>query len=274
MKLKDLQELQPSFYPEVAAVAGGKPVGGTVYVSGSKIASIPIIAATILTEYPVELINLPIVEDVEVLLHLIRLMGGEVHQDGNMTRISTASLCPATPLPPHLIQAVHGTLYLLPVLLARFGHVRIARTYGGCRIGERPIAHIVAVLEQMGARVDLAGEEIVAQARQFNGASLSAQFSTEWDKFRSGATKTALLVGVGARGVSVVEDAYQRASITELAAFLRCLGADISGEGTSQLVIRGGSLQGGRFRIAGDYLEALTYLGLNPTIVSPGAIRI
>lgn len=249
--------------PDVAQIIGGNTVSGLVEVSGFKIAAIPIIAATILTEGTVELINLPLIEDVEVLLHLIQLMGGEVQREGRLTRVGTASLRPIDSLPSELITSVHGTLYLLPVLLARFGRVRITRTYGGCSIGERPIAHIVSVMEKMGAHVDFQGEDIVAEAQNLHGTFLSAQYSLEWDKFRSGATKTALLLGVCAQGTTVVQDAYRRASITELVAFLRCLGADISGEGTSRLVIHGGrSPHGGRFELAGDYLEALTYISL------------
>jgi len=265
-------ELQVSSLVDSAEVVGGNPINGTVEVSGFKIAAIPIIAATILTEHPVELINLPVIKDVEVLLHLIESMRGNVEKNGCVTRICTASLRPSSPLPAEIVTSVHGTLYLLPVLLARFGEVRINRTQGGCSIGERPIHHIVAVMEKMGARVRVDGDDIVAEAMHLRGAVLSAQFSGEWDKFRSGATKTALLIGVCAQGLSVINDAYHRASIIELVAFLRCLGADVTGEGTSRLIVRGGKLHGGRFRLEGDYLEALTYLAL--VAASGGTIEV
>lgn len=248
-------------YPDSVAVVGKQSISGSVRVSGSKIAAIPIITATILSEKPVTIVNVPDLEDIRVLLDLLRIMGGEVHLEGHTVTICNAYLQPMV-LPAEMVTSVHGTIYLLPALLARFGTVEITRTQGGCAIGERPIAHIVTVLRQMGAYIEIQGENIKAVAPTLHGASMSVQFSQKWDKYRSGATKTFLLAGVRAEGVSIVENAYHRASITQLAAFLRCMGADIVGEGTSRLVIRGGELHGGHFVLAGDYLEALTYLAL------------
>lgn len=250
-------------HSDAAIIDGGKTVAGKVKVSGFKISAIPIITATILTSHEIELINVPDLEDVRVLLHLIELMGGEVKKTQEGISICNASLRPGESLPADIITSVHGTIYLLPALLARFGYVHVVRTKGGCDIGERPIEHIVKVMQRMGAHVVINNDEIIAEADSLSGAELTAQFSETWDKYRSGATKTALLLGVMASGETIVNDAYRRASILEFVAFLRSLGANITGEGTSQLIIKGNApLHGSRFRLEGDYLEALTYLSL------------
>lgn len=250
-------------HPDVAIINGGKTVSGKVKVSGFKISAIPIITATILTSHEIELINVPDLEDVRVLLHLIELMGGEVERTPEGVKICNASLRSGESLPAEIITSVHGTIYLLPALLARFGYVRVVRTRGGCDIGERPIEHIIAVMQKMGAHVVINNDEIIGEATELTGVELIAQFSDTWDKFRSGATKTALLLGVMARGETIINDAYHRASILEFVAFLRSLGANITGEGTSQLIIKGNAtLHGSRFELEGDYLEALTYLSL------------
>jgi UDP-N-acetylglucosamine 1-carboxyvinyltransferase len=247
-------------------VSGGNPVSGCVAVSGSKIAAIPIIAAAILIEEPVEVVNLPQLEDVRVLLQLIQLMGGSVSITGNATRICTANINRQTDFPPQLIASVHGSIYLLPALLARLGYVRIPSTYGGCQIGARPVTHILRVLEMFGATVSFEDNYIVCTAKRLRGTALSARFSSRWDKFRSGATKAAIIAAVVADGTTVIDSAYHRSSITELVCFLRMAGADIIGESTQRIVINGGKkLFGGTYTLSGDYLEAVTLMGLAGT---------
>jgi UDP-N-acetylglucosamine 1-carboxyvinyltransferase len=243
-------------------VTGGNAVSGAIRVAGLKTASVPIIAASLLAEGDVEIVNLPDIEDIRVLLSLVRHIGGVVEQHGNVTSIRTASMRPGVPLPAEVVQAVHGTIYLMPVLLGRFGEVRIASTFGGCQIGERPVEHILTVLRAAGAAVEVTNDSITAKAGTLNSVRLSADFSKEWDKYRSGMTKAALLIGACAPGETVITDAYTRASITELSDFLRAIGAEVAGDGSPRVVVKGGNLRGGKYEISGDYLEALTYFAL------------
>lgn len=248
--------------PETVKVTGSNDLQGRLVVGGAKNAAVPIIAASILVRDWVEIANLPDLLDVHVLCQLIECMGGEVQRTEGLVRIRTNSLRPDVPMPMELISAVHSTLYLIPAILGRFGRVSIANNFGGCKIGNRPIEHVLGVLRALGARVTVTDEMISASAPRLKGAVLCADPSDEWDKHRSGATKAALILGVCADGVTKITDAYARSSITELASFLRAVGANISGDGTSEITIQGTQLTSGRFAVAGDYLEALTYIAL------------
>jgi len=246
---------------ESVSVIGGRTISGRVRVSGFKIGAVPIVAGTFLTEDDVELENLPDIADVNVLLNIIQKLGGRVHKNGSITMISTRNATPDVPLPSELVASVHGTIYLLPALLARFGRVRLPSTFGGCVIGQRPIEHILHVLEQFGASVSHTQDSIEAYLPQkLMGASIDAQTSLEHDKYRSGATKTAMLLGATATGTTFISNAYTRASITELAAFLQCLGGNISGAGSPSITVEGETLHSGSYHLCGDYIEAITFL--------------
>lgn len=254
--------LEENLSHDEVEVTGGNPISGSIRVAGLKTASVPIIAASLLAEGDVEIVNLPDIEDIRVLLSLVKHIGGVVEQSGNVTSIRTASMRPGVPLPAEVVQAVHGTIYLMPALLGRFGEVRIASTFGGCRIGERPVEHILAVLNAAGAAVEVTDESIKATLGAVKSLHLSADFSKGWDKYRSGMTKAALLIGACAPGETIITDAYTRASITELSRFLRAIGAEVEGDGSPRVVVKRGNLRGGKYEIAGDYLEALTYFAL------------
>jgi UDP-N-acetylglucosamine 1-carboxyvinyltransferase len=249
-------------YPEVVNISHSINLQGRLVVGGAKTAAVPILAASILVRDWVEIANLPDLLDVHILCQLIECMGGEVEKTKGLVRIRTDSLQPDVPLPMELISAVHSTLYLVPAILGRFGRVSIANNFGGCKIGDRPIEHVLGVLRALGADVAISDEMIWASAPGLKGTTLSADPSAEWDKHRSGATKAALILGACADGITRITSAYTRSSITELASFLRAVGADISGDGTPDITIRGRQLTGGRFAVAGDYLEALTYIAL------------
>ncbi len=256
---------EESLSTDEVMVTGGNAVFGSVRVAGLKTASVPIIAASLMVKGDVEIVNLPDLEDIRVLLSLIKHIGGVVEQSGNITSIRTDLMRPGVPLPAEVVQSVHGTIYLMPALLGRFGEVRIVSTFGGCRIGDRPVDHILAVLRAAGATVEVTDDSITAEMGVVRGVHLSADFSPGWDKYRSGMTKAALLIGACAEGETVITDAYTRASITELSGFLRAIGAEIEGDGTPRVMVKGGNLRGGKYKISGDYLEALTYFALVAT---------
>lgn len=245
-----------------ATVAGGNSIRGQVRVAGSKIGAIPIVAATLLVPGTVVLSNVPGLRDIEVLLGLLRGLGVRATHHGREVVASAACLTKPFSLDDGAVTSVHGTLYLLPALLARVGEVHIARTHGGCDIGERPIDHVLDVLRCLGAEVVLRSDRIVARASRLRGAAITVARRGELDKYRSGATKAALLAAATAEGTTTIEGAYTRASITELACCLRSLGARIEGDGTPTITVHGRRLHDGFYRVSGDYLEALTYLAL------------
>ncbi|MGC4035694.1 MAG: UDP-N-acetylglucosamine 1-carboxyvinyltransferase [Chitinophagaceae bacterium] len=246
-------------YPDSVVVFGGKEVSGKIKVSGSKIASIPIIAATILSKETILIKNIPNLKDIRVLIHLISKLGGQVSWSKDVLIINNKGL-KNLPLSAEIVSSVHGTIYLIPTLLARFGKVSIARSVGGCQIGERPIKHIIEVLRSFGSDITVKENNVVASATHLMGSSFSAVFSDGFDKFRSGITKAFLLAGICASGRSTLTNAYTRASVIELVKFLKILGAKITGEGTQNIEIIESEIGGGNFTVAGDYLEALTFV--------------
>ncbi len=224
------------------AIEGGTVVSGEADIEGSKISSITMIAAALLTDGLVVLRGVPDMLDHRVLCRILRALGADVQWDGDSLRICSAPVTAGTSLPDDLVGSVHGTMYLLPALLARHGHVRIPRSRGGCKIGVRPVKHIAHVLRALGARVKL-GNVIEARVPRGGlvGTRLPLQDIYGWtnSKFISGATKTAILAGVAARGETVVEGAYWRRPISDLCGLLRAMGADIEGDGSRRIRIRG-----------------------------------
>lgn len=249
----------------VLQVLGGRALEGSVRVEGAKISAVSMLAATLLTDEPVALRNVPQLEDMDVMASALRFLGADVTAGDGRLDIACGSVDAERPLPAAWMNSVHGTLYLLPALMARHERVRVPLTRGGCNIGLRPVAHVAKVLRAMGAKVRL-GETIEAWLPEgrFVGATidLRALYGEENNKFISGATKTALLVGALAEGTTVIRGAYWRRCIRDLCALLRAMGARVSGDGSREIRIEGvPSLHGAALALPFDPLVLGTYIG-------------
>ncbi|MBI5259146.1 MAG: UDP-N-acetylglucosamine 1-carboxyvinyltransferase [Burkholderiales bacterium] len=256
----------PAAPPEaVLHVHGGRVLEGAVRIEGAKISAVSMLAATLLTDEPVALRNVPQLEDMAVMTGALRFLGAGVAAGEGRLDIGCASVDAERPLPAAWMNSVHGTLYLLPALLARHERVRVPLTRGGCSIGVRPVAHVAKVLRAMGAKVRL-GETIEAWLPEgrFVGTTLDLQalYGEENNKFISGATKTALLVGALAEGSTVIRGAYWRRCIRDLCTLLRAMGARISGDGSREIRIEGvPRLHGADLALPFDPLVLGTYIG-------------
>jgi UDP-N-acetylglucosamine 1-carboxyvinyltransferase len=248
--------------PDVLWVGGEQMLRGTVEVEGCKLSSITMIISALLTDEPVVLEQVPVMLDHEILCDCLRRLGADVQRTGSTLRLHCRHLEPVVELPDAIIESVHGTTYLLPALLMRYGRVRLRRSRGGCNIGVRPIAHIAAVLRAFGAKVRL-GDVIEASlpARGLVGCHIGLNYGAGNNKFISGATKTAILAGVLARGETEIENAYWRQPIVDLCRLLRAMGAQIEGEGSRRIRIRGvASLRAAKHRVSCDRLAMGTYI--------------
>ena len=194
--------------PDTVIVVGGRPLKGAVPVEGCKISTVAMIAASLLTDELVTLENVPDLLDTRVLVESLVLLGASVEQGLGTLHMRCAGVRGDALLPEALVGSVHGPLYLLPALLVRDGVVR-------AHLGPRAMA---------GTEVDL---------ENWYGAANN--------KFISGATKTAILAGVCARGETTIRGAYWRSPIIHLCRFLRSMGATIEGEGTRCIRIQGRS---------------------------------
>lgn len=235
-------------------IEGGRRLSGEVAVSGAKNAALPILAATLLTEAPVTVRNVPHLRDVTTTLSLLQTMGAEVTlDDKNDVEISSATVT-RREAPYELVKTMRASILVLGPLLARFGEARVSLP-GGCAIGARPVNLHVAGLEAMGARVAIENGFINARADRLEAAHIV------FDTVTVTGTENLLMAATLADGVTVLENAAREPEVTDLARFLTALGARIEGAGSSTIRIEGvPSLGGATHAILPDRIETGTYL--------------
>jgi UDP-N-acetylglucosamine 1-carboxyvinyltransferase len=231
-------------------IEGGQRLSGVVEVEGNKNAALPLLAACLLTSEECVLTNVPRISDVEVMARLLLDLGAEVEGIGSTTlRIRCPELTKDEP-DGALVGRLRGSVLLLGPLLARRGRAHLAPP-GGDFPARRTIATHLDALQAMGARV-LPGHGHVLEAP----TGLAPTSIYLYEASVTG-TETALLAAAAASGVSEIRHAACEPHVVELCAFLRQLGAGISGAGTTTIRVEGGMrLHGAEHRLWGDYIEA------------------
>ena len=231
-------------------IEGGRRLSGRVAVEGNKNAALPLLAACLLTDQPCELANIPRIGDVEVMARLLQDLGAEVEGIGTTTlRVCCRQVRKDTP-DPSLVGRLRGSVLLLGPLLARCGSARIAPP-GGDFPTRRTIATHINALGAMGARELQGADHLIEAPHGLRGASLYLEEASVTG------TETAILAAAAAGGPSEIRHAASEPHVVELCQFLRGMGADIVGEGTSTIRIQGGArLAGATHRLNGDYIEA------------------
>ncbi len=234
-------------------IQGGKPLFGTIRISGSKNAALPILLASMLVPEEVVLTDLPELQDIRTTLKLLTLFGCHCRRDGDSVGISAGpELTPEAPY--ELVRTMRASVLCLGPLLARLGRARVALP-GGCAIGSRPVDLHLRALERLGAVFDLDSGDIVGRCDKLKGAHVVFDFPTV------GGTENMLLASVLAEGETVLENAAREPEVSDLANFLNACGARISGHGTSLVRIQGvSSLRGCHYRVMPDRIEAGTYM--------------
>ena len=236
-------------------VEGGHRLSGTVRPAGNKNAALPILAATLLADGPVELGNVPRIRDVETLIDLLRAQGASVDWTGDhAVRVDARGASPADP-DPALCHNIRASILLAGPMLARFGRVRLPPP-GGDVIGRRRVDTHLLALERLGARIEV-GETFDFEARRLEGADIFL------DEASVTGTENAMMAAAAARGRTVLRNAASEPHVQDLAHFLVALGAAIEGIGTNTLTIEGGrKLGGGAFSIGPDHIEIASFVGL------------
>jgi len=156
---------------EQLRIAGGERLTGTVSISGSKNATLPVMAASLLTDQPVELRNVPDIEDIETMASMLRHLGVSVEPDGTGTWRLQAERVTTVPVGIDLTRRMRGSFLLLGALVARAGEAVIAKP-GGDDIGMRRVEQHLEGLRHMGAEVLEEGDAYVARARRLRGARI------------------------------------------------------------------------------------------------------
>ena len=234
-------------------VQGGVALQGKVRIQGSKNASLPVLAATLLVEERAFIKNCPRIADVHSMVSLLKCLGCCVRWQE--TGIVVDSSCVRKrEMCQKAVTGMRSSLCLLGALIGRFGEV-IMEYPGGCVIGQRPIDLHMAALGQMGVKFTQKNGLLMASAERLCGACIRLPFPSV------GATENIILAGVAAEGVTVLEGAALEPEIGALCRYLCCCGACIEGVGSGRLVIHGGRrLRGTTFRVPADRIVAGTYL--------------
>lgn len=232
---------------------GGQPLEGEVTVQGSKNAVLPMMAASLLHRGMTELTNVPYIEDVFVMKHLLEETGAKVEWEGHRLRIDGSGV-QNTCLSAEYGRQSRCSVLLLGALLARAGEAELSRP-GGCAIGKRPIDFHIRALEALGARVIETEDRVRAWAANgLHGASITLPFPSV------GATENAILAAAGAEGVTILCGCAREPEIRELCEFLQGMGTRVEGIGSSRLVIRKNRLHDSSFAVGGDRIAAGTCL--------------
>ena len=233
-------------------VRGGNRLFGSCRVQGSKNASLPILAATILTPQRCELLRVPRLTDVDAALRILRRLGCRAcRRDGTVAVDSAALSCCA--VPHELMAEMRSSVIFMGALLARCGEARLSLP-GGCKLGKRPIDLHLAALRKLGAEIEEEGGELHCRAGQLRGAEIELGFPSV------GATENAMLAACGAKGETVIRGAAREPEIVALQDFLRAMGAGIEGAGSGVIRIRGFQPRGlVRFRVPADRIAAATF---------------
>ena len=236
-------------------IHGGKPLCGSIAISGMKNAALPILFATILVGDVCVLENIPQVSDISTSLEILEQMGARVSlRKKNTVRIDTSHIRQGTS-PLDLVKKLRGSTYLLGAELGRFGKATVGWP-GGCDFGSRPLDQHMKGFEALGATV--ANENGYFQLNAENGLHGSSVY---FDVASVGATVNVILAAVLAEGTTVIENAAREPHIVDLANFLNSAGANITGAGTPVIKIRGvKELHGCSYTIIPDMIEAGTYM--------------
>jgi UDP-N-acetylglucosamine 1-carboxyvinyltransferase len=250
---------------EQFVIQGGIPLSGTIVPSGNKNAALPILAATLLTDKPVTLHNLPNIGDVRTMMILLEDLGATIERhDNHSATICTGEIRSTRP-DPALFSEIRGSLTLLGPMLARAGKIELSLP-GGDRIGRRRVDTHLLALEALGASVEF-NDRFKMHTTGLHGTDI-------WlDEASVTGTENAIMAACLARGETIIRHAASEPHVQELCHLLNRMGAQIDGIGSNVLRIQGRPcLEGGEWTIGPDFMEVGSFIGL--AAVTGGEILI
>jgi len=234
-------------------IEGGRPLRGEVAVSGAKNAALPILFAGLLSAEPLELSNVPALQDTSTALKLLAGMGVRSERAGDRVTLQAGAV-DSVEAPYDLVRTMRASILVLGPLVARFGQARVSLP-GGCAIGQRPVDQHIKGLQAMGAAISIEHGYVVAKAARLKGARIVTDMVTVTG------TENLMMAAVLADGETVIENAAREPEVVDLAHALVAMGARIDGAGTDRIVVRGVErLHGASHRVMADRIEAGTFL--------------
>jgi UDP-N-acetylglucosamine 1-carboxyvinyltransferase len=238
-------------------IIGGQRLQGEVAISGAKNAALPILCAGLLSAEPIQLSNVPALQDIRTTYKLLRNIGVQIEEGpaNNTAQVTLATPDQINPEAPYeLVKTMRASILVLGPLVARFGEARVSLP-GGCAIGQRPVDQHIKGLQLMGAEISMEHGYIHAKAKRLKGARILTDMITVTG------TENLLMAAVLAEGETVLENAAREPEVNDLAHLLVKMGAQIEGIGTDRLVIQGvDKLRGAQHSIMPDRIEAGSFL--------------
>jgi len=237
-------------------ITGGTQLSGELIVSGAKNAALPILAATLLSDTPVSVGNIPHLHDITTTMELLGCMGVQLSIDEKLNIEVNSNTITKLEAPYELVRTMRSSILVLGPLLARFGQADVSLP-GGCAIGARPVDIHLDGLKKMGADIRVENGFIHAKATRLKGCRLVLEQVTVTG------TENLLMAAVLAEGTTIIENAAREPEVNDLAHFLNKMGAKISDIGTDVLTIEGVDRLGKQdlhYNVLPDRIEAGTYL--------------
>ena len=237
-------------------ITGGEQLSGEIRIAGAKNAALPIMAATLLSETPVSIGNIPHLHDITTTMELLGRMGVFLVIDEKMNIEVNSSTIKNYEAPYELVRTMRASILVLGPLLARFGEAYVSLP-GGCAIGTRPVDIHLDGLSQMGATIEVDGGYIHARAKRLKGCRIVLNMVSVTG------TENLLMAAVLAEGTTILENAAKEPEVSDLAYFLNKMGARITGIGTDILTVEGVKKLGIpnlHYDIIPDRIETGTYL--------------
>ncbi len=248
-------------------VEGGTKLKGSIRPSGNKNGALPIVAAALLSDKPVDLENVPRIRDLETLVELIKSVGASIEWTGRNSLHIHAKEIRQRDLNPTLCAKIRASILLAAPILARCGQVTLPPP-GGDVIGRRRLDTHFLALEQLGATVEH-GAMLSMSVKGFKGADVFL------DEPSVTATENALVAAASAQGTTILRNAASEPHVQDLAHFLNTLGSNITGIGTNTMTIEGGRSIGSgpvTHTIGPDHIEVGSFIGL--AAVTQSELRI
>jgi UDP-N-acetylglucosamine 1-carboxyvinyltransferase len=235
-------------------ITGGETLNGEVQISGAKNAVLPILAAGLLADGPVEIGNVPHLHDDTTMMELLGQMAVDLANDDKMRVHIDSRRTHRFVAPYELVKTMRASILVLGPLVARFGHAEVSLP-GGCAIGSRPVNLHIKGLQALGAEVSVENGYIRATAGRLKGARIV------FDLVTVTGTENIMMAAALAQGTTVIENAAQEPEVVDLANCLNRFGAKIHGAGTNTIVIDGVErLHGGEYDVLPDRIETGTFL--------------
>jgi UDP-N-acetylglucosamine 1-carboxyvinyltransferase len=235
-------------------ICGGKRLQGEVKISGAKNSALPILFATLLTDNPMTITNVPSLADIQTTVSFLNFIGKKTVKKANVIQTETSENYKHI-APYDLVRKMRASVLIMGALLARLKRINVSLP-GGCSIGTRPIDIHLNAFKKLGAQIVVSGGYIQISAKNgLKGTAINFSFASV------GATENVLLAAALAKGKTTINNAAREPEIKDLADILNKMGAKISGAGTKKITITGvEKLRGVTHKVIPDRIEAATYI--------------